>query len=49
MTALATAALGQGLPSLRDAARVILDGARAFGGAFRDDACVVLVRRHPTA
>jgi PAS domain S-box-containing protein len=49
MTALATAALGQGLPSLRDTARVILDGARAFGGALRDDACVVLVRRHPTA
>ncbi len=47
MTALAKQGLAQPLPSLRDAGAVILNGARAFGGgALRDDACVVLVRRH---
>ena len=47
MTALARGALGRGLPTLRDAAAAILEGARAFcgGAALRDDACVVLVRR----
>lgn len=47
MTALAQGALGRPLPTLRDAAVAILDGARAFcdGAALRDDACVVLLRR----
>jgi serine phosphatase RsbU (regulator of sigma subunit) len=48
MTDLARRALGQAtLPSLRDAAKAILDGARSFGGgSLSDDACIVLVRRH---
>jgi sigma-B regulation protein RsbU (phosphoserine phosphatase) len=49
MTALAREALTQGhqgLPTMREAAQHILSGARSFGGgALRDDACVVLVRR----
>ena len=46
LAALAKEALGQPLPSLRDAAEVILNGARSFGGgSLRDDACIVLVRR----
>jgi sigma-B regulation protein RsbU (phosphoserine phosphatase) len=48
MTTLAQEALRQAaaLPSLRDAAKAILDGARSFGGgSLSDDACVVLVRR----
>jgi PAS domain S-box-containing protein len=46
MSALAKGALAQGLPSLRDAAQVILNGARSFGGSLGDDACIVLVRQH---
>ena len=45
MTALAMEALRQELPSLRAAAQAILNGARTFGGKFRDDACIMLVRR----
>jgi PAS domain S-box-containing protein len=45
MTELAKAALRQDPPSLREAAMVIRNGAHAFGGGLRDDACLVLVRR----
>jgi len=31
--------------SVRDLGRAILEGARAFGGIFRDDACLLLARR----
>jgi len=45
VAALLKAAFVQGRPSLRDTADAILEGARAFAGALRDDACLVLVRR----